>query len=105
MRRAALWLLLCALSPAARAENPLPPDVQAFVEQRDICDHFRGEPYEGPSDGETPAQTERRAFVIASQQKYCSGTDKRLAELKRKYRDDSKVLDRLNRYEERIEPR
>jgi hypothetical protein len=98
-----LWLL-CAIALAARAEEPLPPDVRSFVEQRDICDHFRGEPYGGPSDRETVEQRERREFVIASQQKYCTGTDKRLAELKLKYRDHTKVLDRLNRYDEQVEP-
>jgi len=105
MRRSALWLLLCVVSLAARAEEPLPPDVKSFVDQRDICDHFRGEPYGGPSDSETVEQRERREFVIASQQKYCTGTDKRLAELKLKYRDDSKVLDHLTCYDEQIEPR
>jgi hypothetical protein len=104
MRWVALWLLLCGISLAAATEEPLPPDVKAFVEQRDLCDHFRGEPYEGASDHETVDQKDRREFVIASQQRYCPGTDKRLAELKLKYRDDRKVLDRLNRYEEQIEP-
>jgi len=52
--------------PAARAEESLPPDVKSFVEQRDACDHFRGEPYEGPSEGELVEQKERREFVIAN---------------------------------------
>jgi hypothetical protein len=107
MRRSALWLLLCAIALAGQAqgEEALPPDVRSFVEQRDKCDHFRGEPYGGPSDGETVEQRERREFVIASQEKYCTGTDERLAELKLKYGADSKVLDRLNRYETQIAPR
>jgi hypothetical protein len=88
MRRSALWLLLYAIALAVRAEEPLPPDVKSFVEQRDTCDHFRGEPYGGPSDGESVEQSERREFVIASQEKYCTGTDKRLTELKLKYRGD-----------------
>jgi hypothetical protein len=100
-----LWFLLSVISLAARAEERLPPDVQSFIEQRDICDHFRGEPYDGPAAGDTAEQRQRREFVIASQQKYCKGTDKRLAELKRKYRDDSQVLDRLNGYDEQVEPR
>ena len=105
MARAALWLLLCAIALAARGEEPLPADVKSFVEQRDVCDHFRGEPYGGPSDSETVEQRERREFVLASQEKYCTGTDKRLAELKLKYGGDSRVLDRLNRYDTQIEPR
>jgi hypothetical protein len=93
------------MSLVARAGESLPPDVKAFVEQRDLCDHFRGEPYAGPSNDETVDQRRRRDFIIASQQKYCTGTDKRLAELKLKYRDEPDVLGRLNRYEEQIESR
>jgi len=41
---------------AAKAERNIPPqDVSRFVQRRDVCDHFRGEPFDG--------DRERRKFV------------------------------------------
>jgi hypothetical protein len=88
--------ILCALtSRAAGAADSLPPDVAKFAERRDICDHFRGEPFEGDAA--------RRAFVFSQANAYCAATDKELARLRRKYSGDRRVLGRLDAYESCIE--
>lgn len=50
--------------------NILPHDITKFVERRDVCDHFRGEPYEGDA--------ERRDFIERQLNEYCNGTDAEL---------------------------
>jgi hypothetical protein len=72
----------------------LPADVAAFVEDRQQCDHFRGE---------DPYDAERRAEIDAMLDRYCVGSDNRLAELKAKYRDVVPVVSVLDTFEERIE--
>ena len=98
MRRLLLLLALPATSPAASGE-PLPQEIEAFVAERDACDHFRDEPTEGTS----PEQVERRAFVRESLEIYCAGTDRRLAALKRRYSGNAAVVSVLGRYEPVIE--
>jgi hypothetical protein len=78
----------------AAAQDRLPADVARFVERRDGCDHFRGE---------EPYDDERRRFLEQRIRKLCIGTDRTLANLKKKYRDDRPVMDRLNAYEPKIE--
>jgi hypothetical protein len=90
-------LFVLALSPVAA--TPLPPEVQSFVLDREACDHFRGE----PTEGDTPGQIERRAFVEESLEIHCAGTDRRLAALKRRYADNVSVMAILGQYEAAIE--
>jgi len=90
-----LLLVSCSLS-AQEKDVPLPPEVSEFIHERD---HFRGEPYEGDS----PEQIRRREFIFESMEIYCAGTDRRLAALKRRYKDDVESIARLNKYEEKIE--
>lgn len=95
-------LLLTALglaSCATAGRGALPPDVEGFIRDREVCEHFRGEPYEGDS----PEQIERRKFVLDSLEIHCAGTDRRLSALKRRYGASADVMERLNKYEERIE--
>ena len=92
-------LLLLALSTAAAPGASLPSEVDAFVVDRDACDHFRGEPTEGDSSD----QVERRQFVQDSLEIYCAGTDRRLAALKARYSSNAKVMSVLNKYEPVIE--
>jgi hypothetical protein len=73
----------------------LPADVTTFKDRRDLCDHFHGE---------EPYNAERRMYLEESMNKYCTGTDKALASLKGKYRDNTVVLKVLSKYEEAIEP-
>ncbi|HZD41479.1 MAG TPA: hypothetical protein VE131_12195 [Terriglobales bacterium] len=76
------------------ASVDLPSDVARFKKRRDICDHFRGE---------EPYDEERRKFLKENLRKYCSGSDKELASLKKKYSDSIAVLKALAGYEGKIE--
>ncbi|MGO4305569.1 hypothetical protein [Cupriavidus sp. RAF12] len=99
LRSAGVFVLL-GTSLVARAESaPYPEEVKAFIVERDTCDHFRGEPFEGDS----PDQIERRSFIADSLDIYCAGTDKRLAALKIRYKNNRSILKQLNKYEERVE--
>jgi hypothetical protein len=98
--RTALLLLVAVAAPAFGDAPSIPPEVEAFVRDRDACDHFRGEPFEG----ERPEQVARRNFIRESVEIFCPGTDRRLAALKRRFRSDQAVMKILSRYEERIEP-
>lgn len=86
-------------SVAVAESKGLPQEVKSYIAERNICDHFRGEPIEGNS----PEQIERREFVADSLDIYCSGTDKRLAALKRRYKNNRAAMDKLSQYEKRIE--
>jgi hypothetical protein len=77
----------------------LPEDTARFLSERKICEHFLGEPVEG----RTLEQQERRDFVADSIDIYCSGTDKRLAALKRRYSKDASIMTILNALEEKLE--
>jgi hypothetical protein len=93
---------LLTLSSRALAAESLPADVQSFVDTRQVCDHFRGEPW---NPGDEPEIKGRREFLLESIKKYCTGTDKRLAELRSKYGDNPKIIERLREYEDQIEAR
>jgi len=82
-----------ALASEASGER-LPPDVAAFVASRDSCDHFRGEP---------PYDDERAAFIAKTVARDCSGSDQQLADLRRRYAMDVRILARLAEYEKQIE--
>ena len=53
-------VLLLFLLSTTTPHVQLPEEVEAFVVDREACDHFRG----GPTEGDSPEQVERRAFVI-----------------------------------------
>lgn len=74
--------------------------MSAFIEDRTACEHFMGEPYDG---GDAPELVERRKFIVESFDIYCAGTDRRLAALRMRYRNDPAVLQRLKQYEDKIE--
>lgn len=100
LRFAGCLILLLASSHAGALTPPrIPSEVSAFIAERNICDHFRGE----PAEGDSPEQVERREFVLDSLDIYCAGTDKRLAALKRRYKANPAVMRRLNRFEEHVE--
>lgn len=77
------------------AEQELPKEVSTFLEERESCDHWRGE--EG-------YDKERRAEIDWSICQSCPGTDSKLALLKKKYRADKATMDKLAELEPRIEP-
>lgn len=78
-----------------------PPDVRAFLEDRALCDHFRGEPW---PEGDGTGARDRRNEIIAGVRGACAGTDRRLRELKARYRDDAALMQALSRYEANVEP-
>jgi hypothetical protein len=86
--------LLFALS--AIAGEALPKDVQNFVLKREGCDHFRGEIPD-------PADAQRMKEVKRELKQLCTGTDKALAQLKRKYSRKRAVIQRLEEFDARIE--
>lgn len=83
-------------SAAMAAGATFPPDVVRYVEQREGCDHFRGE-FPDPPDAKRMKEIEREV------RKLCTGTDKKLQQLKRKYAKNPSVMKRLNEFEENIE--
>lgn|GEM_PF-355286 len=93
-------LFLSGLVQLGAAAEPLPPemprDVALFLEERENCDHWRGE------DG---YDAERRAEISWSVCQYCTGTDSKLASLKKKYHNRKAVMARLLELESRIEYR
>lgn len=72
------------------AQDALPRDVQRFVNRRGGCDHLRGE-----HDRMSEPRIETRRL--------CSGTDRELARLKRKYAANSTIMQILNQFEVSIE--
>ncbi|WP_088183760.1 hypothetical protein [Sphingobium sp. Z007] len=73
---------------------PFPQEVTSFMVDRDGCDHFRGE---------EPYDAERRAYIAENIAELCSGTDAKLAMLRRRYAGDRSVTAALRAYDERIE--
>lgn len=93
---------VCATEQCEEAQKipNLPPDVKAFVERRDGCDHFRGEPWD---NGDDPIIKERREFIFKKIKELCTGSDNQLKELRDKYRNDTVVFNLLGKYESKIE--
>jgi hypothetical protein len=91
----ALFAFVPSYAVASDQADEWPADVAAFIEQRDLCDHFRGE---------DPYDEERKKFLEKNIIELCTGTDSKLANLKEKYRGNSTVIERLSLYEEDIEP-
>ncbi|QGP80101.1 hypothetical protein GL174_02355 [Sphingobium sp. CAP-1] len=74
--------------------QPFPQEVTAFMVDRDGCDHFRGE---------EPYDAERRAYIAENVAELCTGTDARLALLRRRYGNDPSVIAALRGYDDHIE--
>lgn len=91
----ALFVFVPCYSFASEQADEWPADVASFIEQRDFCDHFRGE---------EPYNEERRKFLEKNIVELCTGSDSKLANLKEKYRLNPAVIKRLSLYEEDIEP-
>lgn len=77
-----------------------PADVRDFVDMRDACDHWRGEPV--PEHEDDPEEVRKNQIIDAINES-CTGTDKRLSALKAAYAGDQKVLQLLDEYETDIE--
>lgn len=94
--KAVFAILFFSFGSAIAVEARLPSDVAKYVKQREGCDHFRGE-LPDPPDAQRMKEIEREI------RKLCTGTDKKLEQLKRKYAKNQAVLNRLNEFDEKIE--
>ncbi|WP_076591850.1 hypothetical protein [Herminiimonas arsenitoxidans] len=89
-----LLSILTSICLQVSAQSKFPADVARFIEKRDGCDHFRGE---------EPYDEERRKFLLDNITALCTGSDNKLAQLKKKYAGRPDVIGKLNEYELRIE--
>ena len=96
MLKTVLATFCLGLGSAIAAEAKFPSDVFKYVEQREGCDHFRGEIPD-------PPDKQRMREIKREIRKLCTGTDKKLARLKRKYARNPSIMKRLNEFEEKIE--
>jgi hypothetical protein len=96
MKNVLVCLALLTSALPALAGAPLPRDVQTFVDRREGCNHMRGELPD-------PAEKQRMKEVNHEIAKLCRGTDKQLAQLKKKYASNATVMQRLNEFEDGIE--
>lgn len=88
------------LSGSALAAEAYPQEVATYIERRELCEHFRQEPW---PEGASAEDRQRREFIASQWDRYCRGSDQALRELKRKYKANQAVMDRLESYETDIE--
>lgn len=96
MKNILLGLCLLMSVSSLPASEPLPGDVQRFIDRREGCDHMRGEM---PTPGGKRWMRQMRQEI----KKLCEGTDEELARLKKKYAMKKSVLRRLDEFEPGIE--
>ena len=96
MKNILLLLFLAASTVISYADGVLPADVENYVSKRQGCDHMRGEIPE-------PHQKARMREVEREIRRLCTGTDKQLKKLKRKYAGDPRIMATLNEFEPEIE--
>lgn len=96
------WLAVLGvlLAGASLADEAYPMEVSDYIAKREMCEHFRQEPW---PEGSSVEEIERREFIAAQSERYCVGTDQAIRELKRKYKDNRSVIERLEKYESDIE--
>jgi hypothetical protein len=85
-----IGLVACSISPL----NAKSLNTAAFTTRRDLCDHFRGE---------EPYDVARAREIAAKVKRYCTGTDRELRRLRKKYAHNPRVLQRLSQYEVSVE--
>lgn len=100
MRLWAVPLFICTVGAvvstpqSASARQLSKPNLADFTTRRDLCDHFRGE---------EPYNAARARAIAAKVKRYCTGTDRELRRLRKKYAHDPRILKRLSQYEDSIE--
>ncbi len=90
---------VAAGNSGSAAGNPAAEAVRAYVERREACDHFRGEPVEGEGE-EALARLE---FVQRQIFEKCNGTDAELARLRAIHAKDPVLSQALADFEYPIE--
>lgn len=88
------WSLMLALE--SHATEALPLDVQKFIDDREGCDHMRGEEPE-------PGDKQRAKHLRREMDRLCKGTDRKLAQLKKKYAASPTVTRKLADFDPQIE--
>ena len=83
-----------SIPAAALPGGALPADVAAYRSEREQCDHFRGE--EG-------YDAKRRLELKQQLDRFCKGTDARLAALRSKYVSQPKVVQSLKDFDDQVE--
>jgi len=77
-----------------------PAGIRAFLDDRGLCDHFRGEPW---PEGDSAEDRARRQEIVEGVRTACARTDRRLDALKHRYGNDPAVMRVLSGYETGIE--
>jgi len=96
MRNILLCLSLLVPVSSSLADEPLPRDVQRFVDRREGCDHMRGEMPD-------PGERQRARAMSREIQQLCAGTDHSLAQLKKRYAKNPVVMRHLDEFEPAVE--
>lgn len=91
MRNMLALFFLLAASMLAAAE--LPKEVTAFIERRELCEHFRQEPW---PEGTSIEESERRDFIVNQIKQFCTDSYKAAQKLRRKYRNERAVIEKLD---------
>lgn len=74
----------------AAGANGLPADVQKFIERREGCEHFAGEP---------DYDDARRKQIADAVKELCPGIDRQLATLRTQHRDNPEAIAALADFE------
>ncbi len=90
-----LAMALAVAIPLAYGVPPVPKDVEKFLFQRESCEHFLGEIPD-------PGEKERMREVNKAIKDTCTGTDKSLAALKKKYAGQPAVMKLLKDLDPRL---
>lgn len=96
MKQIVLVLVLALSYGPSFADGKLPDDVEEFISKREGCDHFRGEVPE-------PNQRVRMREIEREIRRLCTGTDRELAKLKKKYATEPQIMETLNEFDPAIE--
>ncbi|MDD5057038.1 MAG: hypothetical protein PHQ60_04125 [Sideroxydans sp.] len=90
---------------SAEIEISFPTDVKEFINDKEGCDHFAGEPRDFDESYKREfgkkaevEEAERAAFLEEMTEKLCYQIDRRLTLLMRKYLGDKSVIDKLSQY-------
>lgn len=73
MKPQSLLLLGFLLAGVSLAEAGYPLDVADYIERREVCEHFRQEPW---PEGSSVEEKGRREFIAGQFERYCKGTDR-----------------------------
>ncbi len=85
---------MASLAQETRAPEGLPRDVRAFVARHEACEHFLGE---------EPYDAARARELARNVKSLCTGSDAKLARLKRKYAGHAAIMDVLLRLDPDLE--